>query len=391
MSAVAYNGNLFGTSFDPWQYSGNVYDNSPAGTTTFPLVTETGNPIDYLKRKHIHVYTSINQGITWTELPKDTSWDFGGQGTEVVLNTGIADGEWIKVQRITPFEDLYIEFQNSSKLTADQLNTGEKFSMFVDQELADGFLALVDRINHGAYVIISETPPTDPIEGQLWWDSNEGFPYIWYEDSTSKQWVRFNPPEQGPPGPPGTTNPADILYTYPGGVEQTVQKRLEQRVSVKDFGAVGDGTTDDTAAIQAAVDALQGTDVVLKIPAGNYVVTRQGVTFTTGEGPSHYAVSITDTLTIVSEGTVSFAGHDATLSTCAFVFNNVVQGQFIGGKFKATDAISGADKQQFDGYAVMMYQCESSLVQEISTLNTGGGSYLFKCNVSTINGCYSEK
>ena len=278
MSAVAYNGNLFGTSFDPWQYSGNVYDNSPAGTTTFPLVTETGNPIDYLKRKHIHVYTSINQGITWTELPKDTSWDFGGQGTEVVLNTGIADGEWIKVQRITPFEDLYIEFQNSSKLTADQLNTGEKFSMFVDQELADGFLALVDRINHGAYVIISETPPSDPLEGQLWWDSIEGFPYIWYEDSTSKQWVRFNPPEQGPPGPPGTTNPADILYTYPGGVEQTVQKRLEQYVSPIDFGAIvttseplKEVADKNTAALQACADARKP----IILPQGTIWITGQ--------------------------------------------------------------------------------------------------------------------
>ena len=115
----------------------------------------------------------------------------------------------------------------------------------------------------------------------------------------------------------GSTDPNDILYTYPGGVET-----IEQCVSVKD-GAVGDGTTDDTAAIQAAVDALQGTDVVLQIPAGNYVVTRQGVTFTTVDGPSHYAVRITDTLTIVNEGTISFAGHDVTLSTCAFVFNNV--------------------------------------------------------------------
>ena len=261
MSAVAYNGNLFGTSFDPWQYSGNVYDNSPAGTTTFPLVTETGNPIDYLKRKHIHVYTSVNQGITWVELPKDTSWDFGGQGTEVVLNTGIADGEWIKVQRITPFEDLYIEFQNSSKLTADQLNTGEKFSMFVDQELADGFLALVDRINHGAYVIISETPPSDPIEGQLWWDSNEGFPYIWYEDSTSKQWIRFNPPEEGPvgpPGPPGPTDPASILYTYPGGVEQTLQNRLEKSVFVDDFipSGIDTATTNCSNYVQAAFDVV---------------------------------------------------------------------------------------------------------------------------------------
>ena len=36
-----------------------------------------------------------------------------------------------------------------------------------------------------------------------------------------------------------------INYTYPSGVQRTVQKRLEERASVRDFGAVGDGVTDE--------------------------------------------------------------------------------------------------------------------------------------------------
>jgi hypothetical protein len=59
-----------------------------------------------------------------------------------------------------------------------------------------------------------------------------------------------------------------------GAVTRTAQAKMRDVVSVKDFGAVGDGVTDDTAAIQnAATYAINNGYKAVYIPAGVFVVS----------------------------------------------------------------------------------------------------------------------
>jgi hypothetical protein len=71
-----------------------------------------------------------------------------------------------------------------------------------------------------------------------------------------------------------SVNSASVLYNEGGtsAVDTNVKAKLQETVSVKDFGAIGDGVADDTASIQAAVNATSiGGN--LYFPAGQYKIS----------------------------------------------------------------------------------------------------------------------
>jgi len=75
--------------------------------------------------------------------------------------------------------------------------------------------------------------------------------------------------------PTGTSDSSAVTFD-PGlsnDVATTVQSKLREQVSVKDFGAIGDGTTDDTTAINNAIASAAAASKSLYFPAGTYLIS----------------------------------------------------------------------------------------------------------------------
>jgi hypothetical protein len=92
----------------------------------------------------------------------------------------------------------------------------------------------------------------------------------------------------------GDASGVDFTQQGTGAVTTTVAQKLWETISVKDFGAVGDGVTDDYAAIQAAIDAaisVGGSTVYF--PAGTYYVSQVITTPTSRNDYPDYTVKLT--------------------------------------------------------------------------------------------------
>ena len=75
----------------------------------------------------------------------------------------------------------------------------------------------------------------------------------------------------------GVADSSQVTYVPAGtgAVVTNVQTKLRETVSVKDFGAVGDGVTDDSAAVQNAIDYVQTLGGSVLFPKGVYLFSSQ--------------------------------------------------------------------------------------------------------------------
>ena len=118
--------------------------------------------------------------------------------------------------------------------------------------------------------------------------------------------------------------PGGGYLAMPGAVVSNVQAKLQETVSVKDFGAVGNGVANDTAAINNALSAIYTTAKALYFPAGTYLYDGGG-TLGTGNviyGDGRYATIIRSRLASPTSGYLIRAfGYGSGLRSLQFNAN----------------------------------------------------------------------
>jgi len=124
----------------------------------------------------------------------------------------------------------------------------------------------------------------------------------------------------------GENQASEISFKQAGSsVERNVQVKLEESVSVADFGAIGDGTTDDTVAIQAALN----TQKPVSLGDGKtYKITSKLTAYDSifGDSLIKMFTSSTNCIEITSRSEFVFSGFSIESTNTGDLFNNVAQG-----------------------------------------------------------------
>jgi hypothetical protein len=252
-----------------------------------PLVRYTANGVDTSYAYPFPIFASEDIQILFNGVSQLQGFTVNGagntQGGQVVFDTPPANGIILTILRQVPYERL-TDFLESGDFSAKSLNNELDYLMASVQQLQ------LDQ------------------EAMLQFSKNENAQFTTLPDLKNRRNKALGFDANGNPIAVDyglTQSPSDFTASGIGATARSITDKVGDAVSIKDFGAIGDGVTDDTLAIQAALQAHNH----LYIPQGTY--------------------RITDTIQITSGKMISGAGHNAIFQASNDLFKAIqIRGEY---------------------------------------------------------------
>jgi hypothetical protein len=240
-------------------YAYEAYPGNGA-TTQFTI------PFPYIAQEHVEVYVDAvlqTLGSDYTYLNSST----------VSFTVAPANGTTIGIRRNTKKDIRIVDFQDAAILTENALDQDSDQLLYIAQETldtAEGWL-LLDSDNTYEASNRRVKNLADPVDAQ---------------DAATKAYAQsLFTGESGTPirteimadlAASSGSSIVGFIQSGTGAVARTAQDKGREVVSVKDFGAVGDGVADDLAAFNAAIASVKaiagiranGTHIL--VPPGTY-------------------------------------------------------------------------------------------------------------------------
>lgn len=160
-----------------------------------------------------------------------------------------------------------------------------------------------------------------------------------------------------------TANQINFLQAGTGAVTRTAQSKMRDVVSVKDFGATGDGVADDTAEIQAALNS--GAKVVQCVEGETYLVSNAG-TFTVNGVANRYCLTVPTGVQFDLQGATvkqANAQNSSVVVLNATIDSSVVNGVIDSNKANQTTPATG------EMASVYVHNSTRPVVEKIRAIN----------------------
>lgn len=174
----------------------------------------------------------------------------------------------------------------------------------------------------------------------------------------------------------------DFLQSGTGAVIRNFRDKLRDTVSVRDFGAVGDGVTDDTNAILVAIAAMPSSGGSLFFPAATYIVNSDNYNGLKFDGKSNFVVDGYGATIKVKAGASVVGGYEVmSFFNCS---NGAINGLTIDGN-RANRTIPGETSAHL---LTICTSCSQITVNDVIAVNSPADGFLITTFDFTVAATY---